>query len=167
MSQYVDIDTTAARYWEFMVHNFMDGLITSQRDLSNHERNLSEDDLEAIYARGYNFFTSGKYEAAKDVFTGLTDYAPRTAHYWRALGAVNQQLKHYDKAIAAYDMAIANDERDIVSYVYRGESQILSERRAEGLSDFEAVLEGFDATDPQFALWVQRAELLLSRHRQS
>ena len=122
--------------------------------------------METIYALGYNFFTYGKYDAAKDIFTGLTAYAPYTAHYWRALGAVNQQLKDYQEAIAAYDMAIANDEQDVVSYVYRGESQILARNVPAGLDDLQTVLQVGGAM-PAYAPWVQRAELLLSLHMQS
>ena len=94
--------------------------------LYKSSKGISDDEMEMIHALGFNFFTYGKYDAAKDIFTGLTAYAPYTAHYWRALGAVNQQLKDYQEAIAAYDMAIANDEFDVVSYVYRGESQLLA-----------------------------------------
>jgi type III secretion system low calcium response chaperone LcrH/SycD len=119
--------------------------------------------METIYALGYNFFTYGKYDAAKDIFTGLTAYAPYTAHYWRALGAVNQQMKDYVEAIAAYDMAIANDENDVVSYVYRGESQILSSNVEAGLKDLDKVLQ-IGSQYPQFAPWVQRSELLIRLH---
>ncbi|MEZ0314202.1 MAG: SycD/LcrH family type III secretion system chaperone [Myxococcota bacterium] len=159
MSQYVEIENTAAQYLEFMIHGFMNGLITLQE-----LEGISDEEMETIYALGYNFFTYGKYDAAKDIFTGLTAYAPYTAHYWRALGAVNQQLKDYIEAIAAYDMAIANDENDVVSFVYRGESQILSGNVPAGLSDLERVLQ-IGAQFPQFAPWVQRSELLIGLHR--
>ncbi len=159
MSQYVEIENTAAQYLEFMIHGFMNGLITLQE-----LEGISDEEMETIYALGYNFFTYGKYDAAKDIFTGLTAYAPYTAHYWRALGAVNQQLKDYIEAIAAYDMAIANDENDVVSFVYRGESQILSGNVPAGLSDLERVLQ-IGAQYPQFAPWVQRSELLIGLHR--
>jgi type III secretion system low calcium response chaperone LcrH/SycD len=159
MSQYVEIENTAAQYLEFMIHGFMNGLITLQE-----LEGISDEEMETIYALGYNFFTYGKYDAAKDIFTGLTAYAPYTAHYWRALGAVNQQLKDYVEAIAAYDMAIANDENDVVSFVYRGESQILSGNVNAGVQDLERVLQ-IGAQFPQFAPWVQRSELLIGLHR--
>jgi len=158
MSQYAEIENTAAQYLEFMIHGFMNGLITLQE-----LEGISDEEMETIYALGYNFFTYGKYDAAKDIFTGLTAYAPYTAHYWRALGAVNQQLKDYTEAIAAYDMAIANDEMDVVSYVYRGESQILSGNPEAGLEDLHRVLQVGGAY-PAFGAWVQRSELLLSLH---
>lgn len=160
MGQFGEIEATAANYLEFMIHGFMNGLITLQE-----LEGISDEEMEMIYALGFNFFTYGKYDAAKDIFTGLTAYAPYTAHYWRALGAVNQQLKDYQEAIAAYDMAIANDEFDVVSYVYRGESQLLARNREAGLHDLQIVIQlGADA--PQFGAWVQRAELLLKLNQQ-
>ena len=160
MGQFGEIEATAANYLEFMIHGFMNGLITLQE-----LEGISDEEMEMIYALGFNFFTYGKYDAAKDIFTGLTAYAPYTAHYWRALGAVNQQLKDYQEAIAAYDMAIANDEFDVVSYVYRGESQLLARNRDAGLHDLQIVIQlGADA--PQFGAWVQRAELLLKLNQQ-
>jgi hypothetical protein len=60
-------------------------------------------------------------------------------------------------------MAIANDDMDVVSYVYRGESQILSRNVPSGLEDLQAVLQ-IGSNMPNFAPWVQRAELLLSLH---
>ena len=160
MAQSSEIENTASQYLEFMIHGFMNGLITLQE-----LEGISDEEMETIYALGYNFFTYGKYDAAKDIFTGLTAYAPYTAHYWRALGAVNQQLKDYQEAIAAYDMAIANDEHDVVSYVYRGESQILARNVPAGLDDLQTVLQ-VGGSMPAYAPWVQRAELLLSLHMQ-
>lgn len=158
MAQSGEIDAAAADYLQFMIQGFMNGLITLQE-----LEGISEDEMETIYALGYNFFTYGKYDAAKDVFTGLTAYAPYSGHYWRALGAVNQQLKDYTEAIAAYDMAIANDEGDVVSLVYRGESQILMGRVEAGLEDLAAVLQVGDH-DNAYAPWMERSRLLLSLH---
>jgi len=153
--QRTEIEETASKYLEFMVHGFMNGLITLQE-----LEGITDEEMETVYALGYNFFSYGKYEGAKDIFTGLTAYAPYTAHYWRALGAVNQQLKDYQEAISAYDMAVANDESDVVSYVYRGESKILSGQVEPGLQDLKKVIE-LAPMHPEAAQWVQRAELLI------
>lgn len=161
MSQYAEIEQTAAQYLEFMIHGFMNGLITLQE-----LEGINDEEMETIYALGYNFFTYGKYDAAKDIFAGLTAYAPYTAHFWRALGAVNQQLKDYGEAIASYDMAIANDERDVISYVYRGESHILSGNLPAGLQDLQQVVR-IGGEFPEFGAWVQRSRLLLGLHQNS
>ena len=157
------IEPTSARYLEFMIHGFFNGLINLKQNLLDAE-SLSDQDLETIYALGYYLFTYGKYEDAKDIFTGLTAYAPYTAYFWRALGAVNQQIKDYDEAIDAYDMAIANDPEDVVSYVYRAESKFLSGKKKDGLTDLLKVME-IGANKPQFSVWVQRARLLISLNK--
>ena len=46
-----------------MIHGFMNGLITLQE-----LEGISDDEMEMIYALGFNFFTYGKYDAAKDIF---------------------------------------------------------------------------------------------------
>jgi type III secretion system low calcium response chaperone LcrH/SycD len=156
------VSSTAARHLEYMIHGFYSGLVALQEG----NEGISREEFETIYALGYNLFTYGKYEAARDIFIGLTVYSPCTARYWRALGAVNQQLKDYRKAIDAYDKAIANDEADVVSYVYRGECQILSRNVDAGLRDLEQVVR-IGAADPQCQAWVERSNLLLRVHRQS
>ena len=152
-------EATAAKYLEYMIHQFYDGLL-QLREFND----LTDDEMETTYALGYNLFVYGMYEESKEVFTGLTTHAPHTAHYWRAFGAVNQQLQDYAKAVEGYDMAIANDELDIVSYVYRGESQILAGNIAEGIAHLEAAA-AIGAAFPEFAAWVDRARLLIDVHR--
>ncbi|MFX1533221.1 MAG: hypothetical protein ACFFDI_03225 [Promethearchaeota archaeon] len=156
------IKTPIAPYFKFMINNF---LINRDKLIKNlfksvNTYDLSAEDLELIYAFGYYLFTYGKYEMAKEIFTGLTGYAPYTSSYWRALGAVNQQLKNYVEAISAYEMAIANDPSDVICYVYRAESQFLLGKKEEGLADLTEVLE-MKWVDPQLTQWVQRAKFLL------
>jgi len=157
------VEPTLARYLEFMIHGFYNGLITLRENLNNAET-LSDEELETVYALGYYLFTNGKYKDAKEVFTGLTAYAPYTAFYWRALGAVNQQIKDYEEAVTAYDMAIANDPGDVVSYVYRSESKMLSGKKEEGLTELLKVIE-IGGDNPQYLAWVQRARLLISLNK--
>ena len=145
-----------------MINNYLinrDKLIKNLFKSVNTFDLLSED-LEIMYAFGYYLFTVGKYEMAQEIFYGLTGCAPYESSYWRALGAVNQQLKNYVEAIAAYDLAIANDPNDIICYVYRAESQFLLGKKEAGLADLTRVLE-LESVAPQLSPWVQRAKLLL------
>jgi type III secretion system low calcium response chaperone LcrH/SycD len=154
-------NTTAARYLQYLIQVFYNGLV----GLAELE-GTSDEDMETVYTLGYNFFTYGKYTAAKDIFTGLTVNAPYTAHYWRALGAVNQQLKDYPEAISAYEMAIANDPNDIVSRVYKAESYILSGNIEAGIQELESVQSITEENrDSQNKPWNTRAKLLLQIHK--
>jgi tetratricopeptide (TPR) repeat protein len=152
------MEMTAACYLEYMIHGFFDGLLVLQE-----LEGISDEEMETLYALGYNYFIYGKYKTEKDIFTGLTAYSLYTGYYWRALGAVNQQLKDNDEAVAAYDMAIADDEMDMVSYVYRGESKILWGNAKGGLEDLRQVI-AIGSPYPEYAAWVERAKLLLSIH---
>jgi len=153
------MDSSIAEYLEYMIHGFYNGL-----QVLCELGGLSNDELETIYALGYNYFTYGKYQNAKEIFNMLASYAPYTAHYWRALGAVNQQMENYREAIAAYDLAIATDELDIVSRLYRGESRLLSGYFDEAIEDFKDIIE-ITVDKPNFSDWSKRAELLLSLHK--
>lgn len=155
------IKTTVARYLEYMIQEFHNGLISLKESYAP-----DDEELETIYALGYNLFTCCRYLDAKDIFIGLTAYAPYTSHYWRALGAVNQQIKNCPEAIAAYDMAIANDETDIVSYVYRAESQILSGNINKGIKDLQDAID-LGISYPQHFAWMNRAQFLLNIHKQT
>ena len=155
------MDTLASNYLELMIHQFYDGTIS----LMGYT-DLNDDEFETIYAVGYNFFTYGDYESAKGVFDRLTTLAPYTAHYWRALGAVNQQMDNFEEAVACYDMAVAMDEADVVSYVYQGESQIMQGNIKDAVASLELAIKNCSQY-PEYAPWIARAELLLSVHRQT
>jgi type III secretion system low calcium response chaperone LcrH/SycD len=155
------IEKTCANYWKHLINDFWD------RQTRILESDCSSDEeAEALYSIGYNFFSCGKYDAAENVFQRLTVYAPYSNQYWRALGAVKQQKRDYKDAIAAYDMAIANDERDVISYVYRAESKILSEHIEEGLQDLQMV-EKIGKENTQSMPWVDRARLIIKCHKQA
>ena len=54
-----EIDSTAGQYLEFMIHGFMNGLITLQE-----LEGINDQEMETIDALGYNFFTYGKLPPA-------------------------------------------------------------------------------------------------------
>lgn len=127
---------------------------------------LSYDELEELYAMGYNLFTVGNYENADLVFEKLTKEEPYAGHYWRALGAVKQQLKDYNQAIAAYDNAIKYEPTDPISYVYRAECRMLLGQYATAYADLESVLQ-IDNAQADYQQWVNRAQLLLVTCKQN
>lgn len=142
-------------YFEFLIHNYFDDL-----KILEESSDLYDDELDSLYGLGYNLFTYGKYEKSKEIFEKLTKEFPSIAYLWRALGAINQQLKLYDEAIKAYSKAITYDEADVISYVYRAESRILSGEVELALEDFKKVVKigEADINNP----WVTRSKLILS-----
>ena len=72
-------------------------------------------------------------------------------------------IKNYGEAISSYDMALANNYSDVVSYAYRAESKILYGKPKEGLEDLKKVIE-FGEVNPEFEQWVKRSRFLLKIH---
>lgn len=153
------IEPTIAKYYEMMCHEFLNNLFSLLE-----KQDLSEEEMENVYALGYNHFICGNYNKARDVFIKLASFAPSKAYYWRALGAVNQQMKKYDEAIGSYDKAIANDSMELISYIYRAETKILSGNQEAGISDLNQAIK-IGTGQQKWNIWVNRAKLLLNKHK--
>lgn len=147
-------ETATAAYLEWLVQRFFRGL----QVLLEFEGN-TEDELETVYALGYNLFAWGRYPEARKIFVELTRFGS-ASHYWRALGAANQQIGDYSDAIRAYSTALDIDDQDIVSLVYRAECSLLSGNRATARADLELAVA---CTAESGLQWMQRAALLLQR----
>ena len=72
-------------------------------------RGLSDKDIEAIYAVGFNFYNQAKYDQAEPMFQFACMYAHDQARYWMALGNCRQMVKNYQGAIDAYGFAYIQD----------------------------------------------------------
>ena len=68
-------------------------------------RGLSQDDIETIYAIGYNLYNSAKYAQAEPMFQFACFYSHTEPRYWMALGNCRQMAKYYQAAIDAYGFA--------------------------------------------------------------
>ena len=149
---YPEFSTSA--YLEFMLRGFFRGL-RSMLDMPD----LGEEDLETVYALGYNLFVYGRYSDAAEVFRGLLRRRGAKSHHWRALGATQQQTGQYSDAIRAYTEAINSDEQDLVSLVYRAECRLLLGDMTNARLDLKKVTEAKVERDH----WKDRADLLLKR----
>jgi len=69
-------------------------------------KKISDEEMEAIYSVGYNFYRHGKYENARSIFSLLCKYDEYEPKYWIGLGAAQQMLKHYQEAVSAYSFAV-------------------------------------------------------------
>ena len=149
------IENACDQYLKKLISNMWDGVVVL---LKGNKQNLSAEELETLYAVGYNYFQYGKYQEAVKIFQLLTMVSPTTGYYWRALGAVNQQIKDYRRAITAYNVAAEYDYYDLISRIYVAECHFLSGDKKAGIKALEKVLElGGNMLNP----WVKRAQLLL------
>jgi transloator len=72
-------------------------------------RGLSEEDLEAVYAIGFNLYSHGKYAEAEPLFQFACLYGNTQPHYWLALGNCRLMLTKYEAAIDAFGFAYLYD----------------------------------------------------------
>ena len=149
------VEATFAALVEFIAKKFLRGEV-ELGDLLG----LDDDEVELIFLTGHYLYNFGKYPDALKIFGVLTMFRPFVSRYWRAAGAANQALKKYKEAIVAYDMALTSNQKDAISYTYRGESKIKLGDQEGGIDDLKmAVRVGRGA--PQYSAWVQRSRTLL------
>jgi type III secretion system low calcium response chaperone LcrH/SycD len=75
-------------------------------------RGLSREDLETIYAIGYNLYNQALYEKAEPMFQFACFYEHTEARYWVALGNCRQMAKKYQPAIDAFGMGYVLDQNN-------------------------------------------------------
>ena len=81
---------------------------------------IRDADIETIYAAGYQFYTSAKYERALPLLTVACTYQASEARYWMALGGCRQMLKDNEGAITAYGMCYALDSKNPWPLIHTG-----------------------------------------------
>ncbi|GAA0337879.1 SycD/LcrH family type III secretion system chaperone [Morganella psychrotolerans] len=68
-------------------------------------KNISEAELEKIYAVAYDFYESGKYQDAESLFQVLCILNHYDSRFFLALGACRQHQEHYHQALETYSYA--------------------------------------------------------------
>lgn len=122
-------------------------------------RGLSEKDMEAIYALGYNYYNNGKCEEAKSAFQFLTFYDHLEKRWWMGLGAVNQMLKDYDGAILAYSYTAMLDVEDPTPHLHAADCFLAMEKYEEADSALAATIH-WAGDKPEHAGLKERAETM-------
>lgn len=83
-----------------LVKSMMMGQVT-MKDLYE----ITDDEIEAIYSAGFNFYQHGKFDKAKEIFSSLCRLNYTDPRYFMGLAACHQMLKDYEKAIDTYSVA--------------------------------------------------------------
>lgn len=101
---------------------------------------LSEEELYALAAQAYFLFLQGKTEPARIIFEGLVAIDPKSAYYYRALGAIYWRLKEPQKAIKQFTYAIRVAPREVSSYVNRAEIYVSLKQFTDARADLKAAV---------------------------
>jgi len=68
-------------------------------------KGITPDELEAVYAVGFNYYRTGRIEDAEKIFKFLCMFDHLNQKYWTGLGAVMQVERRLDRAIPCYGYA--------------------------------------------------------------
>ena len=63
---------------------------------------LTNRDLEILYASAYSFYEQGVYPKASQLFTGLILHDPFQTRFWKGLASSKQMQKEYKAALHAW-----------------------------------------------------------------
>jgi Flp pilus assembly protein TadD len=102
---------------------------------------LTQEELYGIAAQGRRLHENGKFEAAQQIFEGLTTLAPNEASFHTGLGAVYQRLELLDRACEEYDRALALNERDLAALCNRAEVRLQQGKIEEAAKDLQRIAE--------------------------
>ncbi len=98
---------------------------------------------------GFQLYEQGRLDDAEVIFSGLNALDPRESYYLTALGAVHLAKEDLDMALKCFNQAIKMNDKEIASYVNRGEVHLRQGKILEAAEDFASAV-GLDpkGTDP-------------------
>jgi len=90
---------------------------------------------------GYSMYEQGRYEDARVIFSGLCALDPKEGYYRTALGAVYLALDDLRRAEDMFNQAVRLNDREIASYVNRGEVYLRQGKILEAAKDFKKAVD--------------------------
>ncbi len=111
---------------------------------------LDESDYSSLYNIIYCFDFLEQHEEAIDYLNMFLDKNPYCEVAWHQVGKQYFDLKHYEKALSAFDFAVISDDRFIGAYLEKGKVLEKLGRYHEALENYQITLELDDPTS--FAL---------------
>ena len=130
--------------------------------------NVTNEQIESLYALAYNLYTSGNFEDAGVVFQALCLYRHKDVRFWMGLGGCRQALGEYKGAIDAYGMAgAAGLLADPQPFLFGAQCCLKMGDRAGAADALRGVLARGDENDPAHASCHEKARALLSMLEQN
>jgi type III secretion system low calcium response chaperone LcrH/SycD len=119
-------------------------------------RGMTPEELETVYAMGFNAYNGGRYEQALTSFQFLVYFDHMEKKYWRALGSTLQMMKRFDKAVDAYGFATLLDSTDPRTPLQAADCHLALGNREEALSGLNAAIE-WSGNNPDYQAVKERA----------
>ncbi len=103
------------------------------------------EDIAAIYNFAYSYYSKGQYKEAIELYKMLATLDPTYPNFATSLGVCYHQQKDYEKAIAAYTLAITYSTRDPIPYYYLYDCYMhINEKLVAGMMIAYAIHEAGD-----------------------
>jgi tetratricopeptide (TPR) repeat protein len=90
---------------------------------------------------GFTMYEQGRYAEAKVIFQGLSNLDENEGYYRTALGAVHLAEEDLDSALKCFDEAIRLNDKEIASFVNRGEVYLRQGKIIEAAHDFKRAVD--------------------------
>ncbi len=103
-------------------------------------KGLSRDDLEVLYAFGFNMLTAGETQKAEDIFLQLCMLDPLEAKHHYCLGVVRQMKKRWLLAVDDFHRFLAMDATNPEGYLRIGECEVALGNHQSARDYFETAL---------------------------
>jgi len=101
----------------------------------------SEEDYEAVYLLGHNFYSQGRYSDALKAFGYLMTINHMDRRFAFSFAASCQMLKRYEEAVRCYALAAAMDPDDPVPTFHIAECLVSLGMVEEAIGMFEVAIE--------------------------
>jgi type III secretion system low calcium response chaperone LcrH/SycD len=148
------LNTDSPLFQELLKH------IATENGVLREVKNITEKEMESIYAVAHSFYKAGKSLEAEKFFRFLCFFDHLTQKYWLGLGAACQTGKKYKEAIEAYTFAMMLDSDDPRPPLYAADCHIALGNRTEAESALNAAIH-FAGDKPEKKAHKERAEALL------
>ncbi len=124
--------------------------------------NVSKDELENLYALGFNLYNAANFADAEVVFQALCIYNSLDPRFWMGLAGCRQALKNYQGAIDAYSMAgtmqVFNSPEP---FVYAARCFLKLGKKEEAIGSLKGALSLVNKDEPAHEQFKKTIEALL------
>ena len=121
-------------------------------------KGISRDQLFGLAESGHVKFKHGRLSEAEKIFQALILLDHRNAYFHAMMGAVHQKADRPIEAIMEYSQAVKLNDKDVSSFVNRGEIYLRHKNYRKAAEDFRnAILLDMSGSN----LWANRARSLV------
>lgn len=125
--------------------------------------NISDEQIESLYALAYNLYTSGSFADAGTVFQALCLYRHKEVRFWMGLAGCRQATGDVKGAIDAYSMAgAAGLLADPEPFLYAARCYIQLGDRENAVGALRGLLTLGDENNPNTTQCHEKARVLLT-----